>query len=75
MTIWSWDQQKIEQGILDDLKVVLTKLPKIHLSCLDALIKHLAELQKTTQDSDADPLWLQKIGMSTGRGELIFRDV
>jgi RhoGAP domain len=74
-TLSTEDQQKIEQGILDDLKVVLTKLPKIHLSCLDALIKHLAELQKTTQDSDADPLWLQKIGMSTGRGELIFRDV
>ena len=62
-------KDKIEAGIRDDLKVVLTKLPKMHLSCLDAIVKHLAELHKATDGEEADSMWLQKLGMSIGRGE------
>lgn len=35
--------KKIKADTLQDLKVVLGKLPKIHLVCLDALINHLAK--------------------------------
>lgn len=36
-------EEKIRKETLDDLNVVLGKLPKIHLMCLDALIGHLSK--------------------------------
>ncbi|KDN47337.1 hypothetical protein K437DRAFT_262467 [Tilletiaria anomala UBC 951] len=62
--------EKIAKGILDDLGVVLLKLPKVHLSCLDSVVSHLSQLYKSTEDEDADTMWLQKLGMSTGRALL-----
>ncbi len=68
-TLSEEEEQKIEKGVIEDLKVVLQKLPKIHLSCLNAIIKHLSLLLKSTDQAGSDPLWTQKLGFSTGRGE------
>lgn len=57
-------EEKIRKGVLEDLGVILSKLPKIHLVCLDALLGHLSKLIKTTPTEEPDLAFLHKLGLS-----------
>ncbi|KAN0064324.1 Rho-GTPase-activating protein 8 [Thecaphora frezii] len=60
-------EEKIRRGVLDDLGVVLSKLPKLHLACLDAIIGHLHQLVKETKTEESDLVYLNKVGLALGR--------
>lgn len=60
-------EETIRKGVLADLGVVLSKLPKIHLVCLDAIVAHLARLVKATPTNEADSEYLNKVALSLGR--------
>ncbi|PWZ01952.1 hypothetical protein BCV70DRAFT_198230 [Testicularia cyperi] len=63
-------EEKIRAGVLDDLRVVLGKLPRIHLACLDALASHLYRLVTSTKSPEADAIYLNKLGLALGRAVL-----
>ncbi|CDW96767.1 hypothetical protein [Sporisorium scitamineum] len=63
-------KQKIQSGILEDLRVVLNKLPKIHLACLDALFSHLRQLVTSTKAIELDAIYTNKLGLALGRALL-----
>ncbi len=58
---------KIRAGVLEDLRVVLNKLPRIHLACLDALFSHLHRLVASTHAAEADAVYANKLGLALGR--------
>ncbi|EPQ27827.1 uncharacterized protein PFL1_04572 [Pseudozyma flocculosa PF-1] len=60
-------EEKIRRGVLEDLGVVLGKLPKLHLACLDAIAKHLHGLLKDTKTDESDLVYLNKVGLALGR--------
>jgi hypothetical protein len=60
-------EETIRKGVLADLSVILSKLPKIHLVCLDAIIGHLARLIKATTVEEADAVYLNKVALALGR--------
>lgn len=60
-------EETIRKGVLADLSVILSKLPKIHLVCLDALIGHLSRLIKATPIEESDSVYLNKVALSLGR--------
>jgi len=60
-------EETIRKGVLADLGVILSKLPKIHLVCLDAIVGHLARLVKTTPTNESESVYLNKIALSLGR--------
>ncbi|WFD30959.1 Rho-GTPase-activating protein 8 [Malassezia sp. CBS 17886] len=55
------------QAILQGLGGVLAQLPKLHLTCLDALISHLYKLVKNTPTDEGDDLATSKLGLALGR--------
>ncbi|EST08156.1 Rho GTPase-activating protein domain protein [Kalmanozyma brasiliensis GHG001] len=63
-------KQKIKAGVLDDLRVVLNKLPKIHLACLDLLFSHLHKLVTTTEAVESVGVYTNKLGLALGRALL-----
>ncbi|TKY88382.1 hypothetical protein EX895_002734 [Sporisorium graminicola] len=63
-------KDKIQAGVLEDLRVVLNKLPKIHLACLDALFSHLRKLVTTTEAAESDAIYTNKLGLALGRALL-----
>lgn len=60
-------EEKIRKGVLTDLGVILSQLPKIHLVCLDAIIGHLSRLVKTTPTEEIDSIFLNKLALSLSR--------
>lgn len=60
-------EETIRKGVLADLSVILSRLPKIHLVCLDALIGHLSRLIKATPVEESDSIYLNKLALSLGR--------
>ncbi|PWN48906.1 hypothetical protein IE53DRAFT_398827 [Violaceomyces palustris] len=60
-------EKKIREGVIEDLCVVLAKLPQVHLTCLDAIIHHLHKLLKDTKTDEPDIIFLNKLGLSIGR--------
>ncbi|CBQ69590.1 conserved hypothetical protein [Sporisorium reilianum SRZ2] len=63
-------RQKIHAGVLEDLRVVLNKLPRMHLACLDALFSHLRRLVTATQAVEPDAVYTNKLGLALGRALL-----
>lgn len=63
-------RDKIKAGVLEDLCVVLNKLPKIHLACLDAIFGHLRKLLLTTESTESDAVYANKLGLALGRALL-----
>ncbi|KAJ9475768.1 Rho-GTPase-activating protein RGD2 [Pseudozyma hubeiensis] len=63
-------RDKIKAGVLEDLRVVLNKLPKIHLACLDAIFGHLRKLLLTTESTEPDAVYANKLGLALGRALL-----
>lgn len=63
-------RQKIRAGVLEDLRVVLNKLPRIHLACLDALFSHLRKLVTSTDTVESDATYTNKLGLALGRALL-----
>ena len=63
-------KQKIQDGVLEDLRVVLNKLPRIHLACLDALFSHLDKLVDATEATEPDAIYTNKLGLALGRALL-----
>ena len=63
-------EERIRKGVLEDLGVVLNKLPKIHLASLDAIISHLHRLVKETKTDESDLIYLNKLGLAFGRGKI-----
>lgn len=64
-------EEKIRTGVLQDLRVVLGKLPRIHLVCLDAIVAHLHRLvMSTTTATESDSVYLNKLGLALGRAVL-----
>lgn len=58
---------KIRNGVLSDLGVILSRLPKIHLVCLDAIIGHLTRLVTATPTEESDSLFVNKLSLSLSR--------
>ncbi|GAC94685.1 potential GTPase activator [Pseudozyma hubeiensis SY62] len=63
-------RDKIKAGVLEDLRVVLNKLPKIHLACLDAIFGHLRKLLLSTESTESDEVYANKLGLAFGRALL-----
>lgn len=62
---------KIRSGVLEDLRVVLSKLPRTHLACLDALFSHLCQLVVSTADAkEGESVYANKLGLALGRALL-----
>lgn len=59
---------QVHAAIIDDLKSVLAKLPKVHLSSLAILTEHISSLYQSTGSGDA--LYTAKLGRSLGRALL-----
>ncbi|PWN44290.1 hypothetical protein IE81DRAFT_365039 [Ceraceosorus guamensis] len=60
-------EERIRKGILEDLGVVLNRLPKLHLVCLDALVGHLSRMIKKTPTNESNGIYLNKLGLALGR--------
>ncbi|UZJ54930.1 hypothetical protein CBS101457_004250 [Exobasidium rhododendri] len=60
-------EETIRKGVLADLGVILSKLPKINLVCLDAIVGHLAKLVKSTPTNESNSVYLNKAALSLGR--------
>nr|CDI55673.1 conserved hypothetical protein (N-terminal fragment) [Melanopsichium pennsylvanicum 4] len=63
-------KEKIRAGVLEDLRVVLYKLPRIHLACLDAVFSHLRNLTASTKGKEPDTVYANKLGLALGRALL-----
>lgn len=63
-------RDKIRGGVLEDLRVVLNKLPRTHLACLDAVFAHLHKLVHSTRSGEADRIYCNKLGLSLGSAVL-----
>lgn len=63
-------RDKIRAGVLEDLRVVLNKLPRIHLACLDAIFMHLRQLVDSTEAVEPDAVYNNKLGLALGRALL-----
>lgn len=63
-------REKIRSGVLEDLRVVLNKLPRIHLACLDAIFSHLRNLVTSTEAMESDAVYGNKLGLALGRALL-----
>ncbi len=59
-------KQKIQAGVLEDLRVVLSKLPNIHLACLDALFSHLHKLVSSTEAVESVATYTNKLASPSG---------
>jgi hypothetical protein len=57
----------IRKQVLSDLEVILGRLPKIHLVCLDAIVGHLSRLIKATPTEESDSLFVNKVALSLAR--------
>ena len=66
------DSKPEEVGALahvDDLKLALQKLPKVHLYVLDALVQHFNALIDGTPDvKEEKEVYMTKLALSVGRG-------
>ena len=63
-------REKIRSGVLEDLRVVLNKLPRTHLACLDAIFSHLRQLVSSTTAVESDAVYTNKLGLALGRALL-----
>ncbi|KAE8266107.1 hypothetical protein A4X09_0g6241 [Tilletia walkeri] len=63
-------QAKIRADVIQDLTALLSKVPKIHLACLDAVIGHLHRMVKDTTTNEPEIVYLNKLGLSLGRAIL-----
>lgn len=63
-------RDKIRAGVIEDLRVVLGKLPRIHLACLDALFNHLRHLLTSITAAEPDSVYSNKLGLALGRALL-----
>nr|VWO94596.1 Ribonuclease 3 (EC (Ribonuclease III) (RNase III) [Ganoderma boninense] len=63
------DAKPSDEQHIQDVQAALLKLPKIHLFVLDALIKHLKNLIKSTSESEAESneVYITKLALSMGR--------
>ena len=59
--------KELTEPILHGLALVLERLPKLHLACLDAFVAHLYKLMKDTPTSESDSVYATKLGLSLGR--------
>lgn len=58
---------EVTEPVCQGLTSVLTRLPKLHLACLDALVAHLYKLVKDTPTDEKDDVYLAKLGLAMGR--------
>ncbi|KAK0551951.1 Rho-GTPase-activating protein 8 [Tilletia horrida] len=63
-------EAKIRADVIQDLTALLSKLPKIHLACLDAIVEHLHRMVKGTTTNEPELVYLNKLGLSIGRAIL-----
>ncbi|KIY65071.1 hypothetical protein CYLTODRAFT_379951 [Cylindrobasidium torrendii FP15055 ss-10] len=56
-----------EEQRIRDLGVTLQKLPRVHLFVLDAVVKHLKELIKSTTVEEEEEVYISKLALSLGR--------
>ncbi|CAD6979121.1 unnamed protein product [Tilletia controversa] len=63
-------QAKIRADVIQDLTALLSKVPKIHLACLDAVVGHLHRMVKDTTTNEPELIYLNKLGLSLGRAVL-----
>ena len=59
-----------QESILRGLATVLSRLPKLHLACIDALACHLYKLVRDTPTDEDDDSYTSKLGLSLGRSIL-----
>lgn len=59
--------KELTEPILHGLALVLERLPKLHLACLEAFVAHLYKLMKDTPTSESDDVYTTKLGLSLGR--------
>ncbi|KDQ13101.1 hypothetical protein BOTBODRAFT_112050 [Botryobasidium botryosum FD-172 SS1] len=60
----------VKDTVVDDLKTALSRLPKIHLLVLDAIISHVKILVDTTQVDEPKEVYITKLALSLGRSIL-----
>ncbi|KAF5316623.1 hypothetical protein D9619_006671 [Psilocybe cf. subviscida] len=59
--------EETEEQRLANVASALLKLPRVHLYVLDAIVKHLKNLVKTTEVEESDEVYFTKIALSIGR--------
>ncbi|WFD22639.1 Rho-GTPase-activating protein 8 [Malassezia equina] len=71
LAVHEWTSERkakeLTEPILHGLTLVLERLPKLHLACLDAFVAHLYKLMKDTRTNESDDMYTTKLGLSLGR--------
>ncbi|WFD19046.1 Rho-GTPase-activating protein 8 [Malassezia caprae] len=71
LAVGEWTSERrakeLTEPILHGLALVLERLPKLHLACLEAFVAHLYKLIKDTPTSESDDVYTTKLGLSLGR--------
>ncbi|PKI84418.1 Rho-GTPase-activating protein 8 [Malassezia vespertilionis] len=61
------DRSEISRPVLQGISGVLARLPKLHLTCLDAIIAHLYKLMRETSAKENTNVYTSKLGLALGR--------
>lgn len=57
----------VTEPILQGVSTVLGRLPKLHLTCVDAFVAHLYKLVKDTPTDEDNDTYTSKLGLALGR--------
>lgn len=60
-------KKELVEPTLHGLALVLQRLPKLHLACLDVFVAHLYKLMKDTPTDESNEMYATKLGVSLGR--------
>lgn len=64
------EHQALVEPLVQGLSTVLSRLPKLHLTCLDSLVAHFYKLVKNTPTEETEDVYLSKLGLAIGRAVL-----
>ena len=64
------EHQALVEPLVQGLSTVLSRLPKLHLTCLDSLVAHFYKLVKNTPTEETEDVYLSKLGLAMGRAVL-----